>query len=154
VGHGGTVPLLSHFPRQKNHERTPRPRRDPKKTLPLRITDVYLAKEDVHRTPTGYHVIAKHSLGRYPVRNHVIVTAKVGKWEEFPSDTSVGGVLGQKQVFFKVHVCTSLAEHFSCCTGSKFLESWRTTFFKLWLEVVSFFSYITSKLGKLSDIEY
>ena len=50
----------------------------------------------VRRTPTGYHVIAKHSLGRHPVRYHVIVTAKVGKWEEFPSDTSVGGVLGQK----------------------------------------------------------
>ena len=53
------------------------------------------------RTLSGYHVIAKHSLGRHPIRFHAIVTAKVGKWEEFPSDTSVGGGFGAKTGFFQ-----------------------------------------------------
>ena len=66
----------------------------------------------VHRTPTGYHVIVKHSLGGLPVRDHVIVTAKVGKWEEFPPDTSVRGVLEQKQVF-SWFVCAPLWQNIS-----------------------------------------
>ena len=45
----------------------------------------------VRRTPSGYHVILfqKHSIGGHPVCYHVIVTAKVGIWEEFHCNTHV-----------------------------------------------------------------
>ena len=66
----------------------------------------------VRRTPPGYHVIAKHSLDGYPIRN-LIGTAKVGKWEEFPSDTSVGGVLVSKNSFFSRLMCARLWQNIS-----------------------------------------